>query len=142
LTSRQDERPRSSRTVGIGKDGSVVSACQPEIHDKTRLNSRLEEEEKKRRERERERGTHLEVLIARTRPDRTPVWTQRRTQHSAVVRAHLPHLLEGRVGPEADVVVREAVAGENLFRVGGEDETGDLRGGREGGDPGAGRGGP
>jgi hypothetical protein len=66
--------------------------------------------------------SYLEVLVACGRANRAAVWAEGARQDACVVCGHLPDLLERRVGPEADIVAREAVGREDLLRVGGKDE--------------------
>lgn len=77
---------------------------------------------------------NLEVLVAGRGRDRAPVGAERRREDARVVGGRVPEAGVARVGPEADVVVREAVGREDLLGVRRPDERGHLRGRGQGGD--------
>lgn len=84
----------------------------------------------------------LEVFVTSSGSHRTAVGGQSRCENTVVVRGDIVDLLQGRVAPKRNVVVGEAVGGEQLLGVRGPDERGDLRASGKGRGACAGRGRP
>lgn len=72
--------------------------------------------------------TDLQIFIRGTRDNRTSIRTDSTPQNTLIVCAlQLLNFCQGRVRPERHALVREAMGGQNLFRVVGPDERGYLR---------------
>jgi len=74
--------------------------------------------------------THLpeaESLVGGTRHDCVSIGAHSHVEHTRLVPGEVGNLRQGRVLPQGELILGEAVGGQNLLLVLGPDERADLR---------------